>query len=129
MADLVTKQQAFDHLRFDTDIATGPDARWLDTWIPVVSGAVLDWLKDEWRAYVPLVESNGPVIDSNGDPVPSDVVLPQVMGAVLLELESMNRFRDGGGKDNVVPSDAGWGYMLNKASTAILAGRRKPTVA
>lgn len=131
MADLVTEAEAFNHLRFDTTPVTGPDALWLAIWIPAVSEAVLGWLKDDWRAYVQLIESNGPVVDSNGDPVPAEplVAKSSVKGAVLLELESMNRFRDGGGKDNVVPDVAGWGYTLNKASTALLSPLRRSTVA
>ena len=136
MADLVTKAQAFNHLRFDTDPVTGPDAEWLDIWIPVVSEAVIGWLKDLWRVYVTEVDADGQnVLDSNGDPIilidSNGDMTPRrrVVGAVLLELESMNRFRDGGGKDNVVPSDAGWGYGLNKASTALLSSLRKSTVA
>lgn len=136
MVDLVTKAEAFNHLRFDTDIDTGPDSAWLDIWIPVVSEAVIGWLKDLWRVYLTevgpdgknILDSNGDpiiILDTNGDPEPR----ARVKGAVLLELESMNRFRDGGGKDNVVPSDAGWGYDLNKSSTALLSSLRKSTVA
>lgn len=134
MADLVTKAQAFNHLRFDTDPDTGPDSDWLDIWIPVVSEAVIGWLKDWWRVYQIETVDGVPIVDSNGDYIAledSNGMIPRarVVGAVLLELESMNRFRDGGGKDNVVPSDAGWGYDLNKASTALLTSLRKPTVA
>lgn len=130
MADLVTEAEAFNHLRFDTTPVTGPDALWLAVWIPAISEAVLGWLKDEFRAYVQMVDSNGPLVDSNDDPVPAIPLVPKasVKAAVLLELESMNRFRDGGGVDNVVPGDAGWGYTLNKASTAILTPLRRPTV-
>ena len=127
MADLVTKAQAFNHLRFDTD----PDS---DIWIPVVSEAVIGWLKDWWRVYQIETVDGVPVVDSNGDYIAledSNGMIPRarVVGAVLLELESMNRFRDGGGKDNVVPDPAGWGYALNKASTALLSSLRKSTVA
>ncbi len=135
MTDLITKAEAFNHLRFDTETG-GPDDLWLDTWIPVVSAAVVSWLKDDWRPYVLerdasgnlIVDSNDdpiPVVDSNGDMEP----LAIVKGAVLLELSSMNRFREGEGLDNVVPPDAGWGYILNKASTALLQSIRKTTVA
>lgn len=130
MAELVTKADAFNHLRFDTDIATGPDALWLDLWIPGVSAMVLDWLKDDWRAYVPLVESNGPVIDSNGDPVPSDVVLPQVKVAVLIELAWHNRFRDGDGEHTATGDlySGRYGYTLSKGATSVLNSIRKSTV-
>jgi hypothetical protein len=47
---------------------------------------------------------------------------------VLVELASQYRFRDGSGKDNVVPDAAGHGYILSKGATAILSGLRKSTV-
>ena len=37
-------------------------------------------------------------------------------------------FREGEGLDNVVTPDAGYGYTLNKASTAMLTALRKGTV-
>lgn len=132
MADLITIDEARDHLRLDE----GPDDTWLAVWIPVVSQAVALWLKDSWRMYTPLLDSDWlPVLDSDGNPVPvldSDgdpVVAPVVRGACLLELSSLYRFREGEGKDNTVPSDAGHGYVLNKASTALLTSLRRPTVA
>ena len=63
-------------------------------------------------------------IDSNGNPITH----PTVRLAVLLELASQFRYREGEG-ENVVPADAGHGYTLSKGATAILAGLRKPTVA
>lgn len=135
MADLITKAEAFNHLRFDT-APGGPDDLWLDTWIPIVSAAVLSWLKDDWRPYVLQRDGSGNlVIDSGGDPIPfvdSDgdmEPLALVKGAVLIELSSMNRFREGEGTENMVPPEAGWGYILNKASTALLASIRMSTVA
>lgn len=132
MADLITIDEARGHLRLDE----GPDDTWLAVWIPVVSQAVALWLKDSWRMYTPLLDSDGlPVLDSDGNPVPvldSDgdpVVAPVVRGACLLELSSLYRFREGEGKDNTVPSDAGHGYVLNKASTALLTSLRRPTAA
>lgn len=132
MNNLVTLDEARDHLRLDE----GPDDTWLATWIPVVSEAVALWLKDEWRLYQPEVGSDGePVLDYDGRPVvvlDSDgepVVRWTVKAACLVELASQYRFREGEGKDNVMPADAGHGYVLNKASTALLAPLRRPTVA
>ena len=132
MNNLVTLDEARDHLRLDE----GPDDTWLATWIPVVSEAVALWLKDEWRLYQPEVGSDGePVLDSDGRPavvLDSDgdpVVRWAVKAACLVELASQYRFREGEGKDNVMPADAGHGYVLNKASTAILTPLRRPTVA
>ena len=51
-----------------------------------------------------------------------------VKAAVLLELGSVYRFREGEGTENVVTPDAGYGYVLNKASTALLSSLRKPTI-
>jgi len=131
VTELVTKAEAYAQLRIDD---TAHDA-WLAVWIPAVSQAVLNWLKDEWRAYDPELDADGnPVLDSAGDEIPlvdtSGNMTPRwsVKAAVLLELASQFRFRDGSGKDNVVPADAGHGYVLNKASTALLAPLRKPTV-
>jgi hypothetical protein len=52
-----------------------------------------------------------------------------VQGACVIELASMYRFREGEGTDNVVTPDAGYGYVLNKTSTAMLQALRKSTVA
>lgn len=131
MIELVTIEEARAQLRIDdVDSNGGPDDLWLAIWMPAISEAVANWLKDSWRLYVPEVDSGGVVVDSSGDPVPAIplVVRPVVKGAVLLELSSMYRFREGEG-DNVVPSDAGYGYSLNKASTSLLASLRKSTVA
>jgi hypothetical protein len=135
MADLVTADEARDHLRLDNDSNGGPDGPWLALWIPVVSEAVASWLKDDWRLWVSEVDSNGnPILDSNGDPIPAldsngdPTPRWRVKGAVLMELSSLYRFREGEGKDNVVPADAGYGYVLNKTSTALLSSLRRPTV-
>lgn len=129
MADLVTATEAKLHLRLDTGTA---DDAWLAIFIPAISEAVLNWLKDEWRAYVPEVDTSGdPVLDSSGDPIPAIPLVARwsVKAAVLIELGSVYRFREGEGVDNVVPPDAGHGYVLNKTSTALLQPLRKSTVA
>lgn len=127
--ELVTAAEAAQHLRTDD-----ADSSWLAIFIPAVSEAVSCWLKDEWRLYVPEMDSGGIVVDSSGDPVPAVdsggyTVRPVVKAAVLVELANAYRYREGEGKDNTVPDAAGYGYILNKASTAMLAGLRKSTVA
>lgn len=128
MAELVSLTEARNHLRLDTGTA---DDAWLNVFIPAISEAVLNWLKDEWRAYVPEEDSSGVIVDSAGDPVPAEPLVARfsVKAAVLLELGNAYRNREGEGSDNVVPDAAGWGYVLNKASTALLAPLRKTTVA
>lgn len=129
MAEFVTIQEAYAHLRLgDYDSSGGPDDDWLAIFIPAISQAVALWLKDDWRPYVPEVDSGGVVVDSSGDPIPTDVVRPVVKAAVLLELASVYRYREGEG-DNRVDQAEGWGYVLNKTSTALLAPLRKPTLA
>lgn len=128
MAELVSLAEAQNHLRLDTGTA---DDAWLAVFIPAISEAVLNWLKDEWRAYVPEEDSGGVVVDSSGDPIPAEPLVARhsVKAAVLLELGNAYRNREGEGTDNVVSDSAGWGYVLNKASTALLAPLRKSTVA
>lgn len=134
--ELVTKPEAYSHLRLDTAFGASDEDSWLDIFIPAISEAVAGWLKDEWRLYVPELDADGhPLLDSNGDQVPevdsAGEMTPrwQVKAAVLVELDSAYRFRGGEGRDNLVSPDAGYGYVLNKASTAILAPLRKTTVA
>lgn len=122
--ELVTVDEAALQLRLDDDA----HEEWLEIWIPAVSAVVASWLKDNWRLYVPETDSDGKTVyDSDGDPVPSETVHPAVKGAVLIELASQFRFREGQG-DNVVASHEGYGYTLSKGATAMLAGLRKPTV-
>lgn len=135
MLELVTIDQARQHLRLDADSSGGPDDAWLEVFIPAISQAVVLWLKDSWRLYEPELDSGGePVLDSDGNPIPlidSDgepVVKSVVRAACLIELASQYRYREGEGKDSVVTPDAGYGYVLNKASTALLAGIRRPVV-
>lgn len=116
--ELVTKLDAYQHLRIDYDDTGSDDDAWLDIWIPAVSASVMGWLKDPSLAYeVPV------------DPDDPPVVRWEVRGAVLTELDSRFELRKGEGKDNVVPSDAGYGYALNKAATALLSHLRRSTVA
>lgn len=136
MLELVTLDQAREHLRLDYDVAGGPDDPWLEVMIPAISQAVALWLKDEWRLYVPERDAGGEIVtDDNGTPVPAEdgdgdpIVQPVVRAAVLIELDSAYQFRSGEGRDNTVTPDAGYGYVLNKASTALLQTLRKPTVA
>ena len=130
MADLVTIEQARLHLRTDSDA----DDAWLATMIPAVSGAVLSWLKQDWRAYVAATDAAGDVIlDSNGDPIPFEdsgglVVKPVVTAAVLVELGQQYRFRDGSDAA-AVPSHWGHGYVLGAGATSLLSALRKSTVA
>ena len=127
--DLVTLQQAQAHLRTDS----AADDVWIQDWITIVSAAVMSWLKDDWRAYEPTLDSNGDVMrDSNDDPIPAEdsnglIVKAQVRGAVLLELAQQYRFRDGSDAA-AVPSHWGHGYVLGAGATSMLAAVRKATV-
>lgn len=131
--DLITLAEARAHLRLDYEEdsgeGTGPDDAWLDVFIPAISEAVSLWVGEDARLYVPATDSSGAVLyDSSLEPVPALplVVRKVVKAAVLIELASAYRFREGEGKDNAMP--AGDGYALNKASTALLAPLRRPTV-
>lgn len=130
MREFVTQADAREQLRIDSDA----DDRWLAIWIPAVSASVTAWLKQEWRLYVLQRDSDGELVrDSAGRPVPAEdsngdpILHPAVIAATLLELASQYRFREGEG-DNVVPGDAGHGYVLSKAATAQLAPLRRTTV-
>jgi len=134
MPDLVSLDQARQHLRLDSDSAGGSDDAWLETWIPAVSESIALWLKDSFRLYLWQLDSNGDtILDSSGEPelqLDGDgepIIRPIVRAACLVELASQYRFREGEG-DNAVTPDAGHGYMLNKASTALLSGLRKTTI-
>lgn len=131
MLEFVTPADAREQLRIDSDA----DDRWLAIWIPAVSASVAAWLKQEWRLYVLLRDSSGEVVrDSSGIPLPAldsddlPILHPSVIAATLLELASQYRYREGEG-DNVVPADAGHGYVLSRAATAQLAPLRRTTVA
>lgn len=130
MTQFVSIEEARDHLRIDHYA----DDLWLDLFITIVSAAVMAWLKDDWRCYETMIDSNGdPIEDSNGDQTPvTDVngdmtVLPQVKGAVLVELGQQYRFRDGSGAATV-PSHWGHGYVLGAGATSLLSSLRKTTI-
>lgn len=131
MIELVTIEEARAQLRIDdVDSNGGPDDLWLAIWLPAISEAVANWLKDEWRLYVAEVDSGGVVVDSSGDPVPAVplVARPVVKAATLIELERQYRFR-GGESEADVQSHEGHGYTLGKGATALLSSLRKSTVA
>lgn len=135
MIELVTIQQAREQLRIDDyDEDGGPDDPWLNIFIPAISEAVAEWVKNTARLYVPEVDSNGDIVtDSNGDPVPAldsngqKTVRRVVQAAVLIELERQYRSR-GGEDDTGVDASAGYGYMLGKGSVALLQSLRKSTL-
>lgn len=131
MADLVTVEEAKQHIRIDNDA----DDAWLEVFIPAISDAVMSWLKDEWRAYILATDADGNVLtdsaevpiialDSNGEAT----VKPRVKAAVLVELAQQYRFRDGSGAA-AVPAHAGHGYVLGTGATSLLNALRKTTVA
>lgn len=136
MLKLVTLEEAYAQLRIDEVDSNGsPDYVWLNIAIPAVSAAVAGWLKDPWRLYEPEMDSAGAVItDTEGNPIPAEdtngdpIVHPTVQLAVMVELASQMRFREGEG-DNQVDSSAGHGYTLGRGSVALLTPLRKPTVA
>ena len=134
MTELITIEEAREHLRLDADSGGGPDDGWLSIFIPAVSEAVALWLKESWRLYEPTRDTDDNVIlDSDGNPVPvldSDgepVVRWVVKAACLVELEGQYRYRAGEG-NVAVPQAAGQGYVLGKAATALLSAIRRPTV-
>lgn len=131
MVDYVTVAEARDHLMVDT---LAHDS-WLTMMIPAISGAVLSWIKDPWRAYSLETDENGDVIyDSSGDGIPIEdssgpVVNPVVKAATLVELAQQFRFRDGADATSAhVPSHWGHGYVLGIGATSLLSGIRKSTV-
>lgn len=129
MLELVSVEEAVEQIRGDITV----DSSWLGVFIPAVSEAVRSWLKDDWRLYQPELDSNGDVVeDSSGEPIPLEdsngpVVSPLVRAAVLVEIASQYRFREGEG-ENAVESHQGHGYVLSKTATALLSGLRKSTV-
>lgn len=108
---LVSLAEAKDHLYID---GNDHDA-WLAMMIEAVGDAVSLWVKDDSRLYV----------DPEAMPL---VARPAVKAAILTELASKFRFREGEG-DNAVESHEGHGYVLSRGATAYLVPLRKPTVA
>lgn len=130
MVALVTVDEAKAQIRVD---GAGEDF-WFNIFIPAISGAVLSWLKDDWRAYEHYTDSNGdPLEDSNGDVLlmldtsGESVALPIVKAAVLVELASQYRFREGLDAA-AVPSHWGHGYVLSAGPTSLLSALRRSTV-
>lgn len=116
---LVTLQQAKDHLRIDTDDADTD----LTLKIEGASGAVLNHLKGKNR-FVQEVDGDGePVVDADGNPVYTDVVLPEVQSATLLMVGYLNKDRDND-KDHEYEQGS-----LPRPVTALLAMLRRPTLA
>lgn len=134
MASLVTLDEVRDHLMVDS-VAVNP---WINMMIPAISQAVLSWLKDDWRAYETMEDSNGepiedsagdqfPILDSNGEPI----VKPIVKAATLIELAVQFRYRDGTDYDHTATGDlysGRYGYILSRGPTALLHGLRRPTL-
>lgn len=57
--ELITKADAYTHLRIDNDSSGSADDDWLDIFILAISEAVALWMKDSWRLYAPEVDSSG----------------------------------------------------------------------
>lgn len=132
MAEYVTLSEVKSHLLVDTNAHDS----WINMMIPAISGAVLSWIKDAWRAYTLETDEGGDVIyDSNGDGIPVEdssgpIVNPVVKAATLVEIALQFRFRDGADATSAyVPSHWGHGYVLGIGATSLLAGIRKSTVA
>ncbi len=129
MVMLCTVAEARMQIMVDTN-AHDP---WFEMMIPAISQAVLSWLKQDWRAYELLLDSNGDVVEDSGGPVPQEdsngpIVKPMVKAATLIELAVQFRFRDGDGAP-IVPATSGHGYILSVGATALLNGVRKTTIA
>lgn len=130
MLQLVTPADCASQFRLDTDA----DDPWIAIWIPAISAAIQQWLKEDWRMYVVVREADGTIsIDSAGDPIleldtsGDPIVHPNVRAACLLELSSQFRFRDGTGVQ-YAPSHEGHGYILSYGATKLLVALRKSTV-
>lgn len=123
--EIVTIQEAREHLRIDDyDSEGGPDDPWLNIFIPAVTGAVVSWVKDTDALYETEIDSSGNEVPDLGSPK------PVVKAAILIEIE--RQYRSRGGEDETYMEqfgDAGYGYVLGRGSTALLASLRKSTVA
>jgi hypothetical protein len=128
---LVTLAEAKHHLKIDGN----DEDPWLNVFIPAMSDAVMLWLKEPWRAYIPELDSNGdPVMDSNGNPTPDldsngkPIPRPVVRAAVLVELADQFE-KNSRNVSRAVPEHAGHGYILGAGATSLLNGLRRPTLA
>jgi hypothetical protein len=124
MIEYVTLTEASDHLRRDTT----DDDNDLSLKIKGASAAVRNYLKQEWRAYVLALDSNGDVVvDSNGNPVPEEdsngpILRPEVKVATLQMIGEMYKYREGEQTGRI---NEGYGY-LPIAVVALLYPLRKP---
>ena len=131
---IITLAEAQHHLRLIVFGGESPDDPWLNIWIPIIEQEIRAWLKDEWRLYLPEVDSEGEIVrDSNGIPIPQydsngPVINPIVKGAALVELGAQFRFREADGAPQV-PAHWGHGYAMGIGATALLAPLRRSTVA
>lgn len=115
---LVTLEQAKNHLRIDTDAGDAD----LELKIAGASGAVLNHLQGANRFEQEVVDGI-PVVDEDGNPVYTSVVLPEVQSATLLMVGYLNKDRD-------TDKDHEYEYgVLPRPVTALLAMLRKPTLA
>jgi hypothetical protein len=128
--ELVTVDEAREQIRGDS-----ADNAWLTIWVPAITEAVRSWLKNDDRLYVPMRDEDGEVIiDSSGEPIPEidsngPIVNPLVKAAILVELASQYRCREGEADNAVSPDNGQYGYVLCAAATSLLRALRKPTVA
>ena len=103
MIELITIQEARDHLRIDNyDSDGGPDDNDLQLKIYAATGAVLNYLKSTRNLYeVERDEDGNVLVDSDGEEVldgDSDgnrTVKPEVKAAVMLMLGYLCKDRDG----------------------------------
>lgn len=126
--DLVTLQQAREHLRSDTD----DDDADLKLKISAASSAVLAYITasvwepqrdEEGRPIIGQDGKEAPLLDGDG----KKVVRTAVQQATLLAVGSFYRERDGS-QEHQVEGQFGYGYALPRSATAQLYHLRQPTV-
>ena len=116
MPELVSIENARIHLRIDGN----DDDEWLNVWIPVVSEAVISWLKEVDRIY--LRDENGQfALDQNGQ----RMLRPIVCAAALVELAHQYTYREGRAENR--PTNT-YGHSLCAGAVALLESVRKPTL-
>lgn len=129
MIELVTLQEASDHLRRDTNADDGD----LILKIQGASQAVLNYLKNAPYYYLELDSNGESVLDSNEDPVPEfdsngfEVIRPEVKAATLLLLGEFYKNREGMQEGEIDPQ-FGYGY-LPRPVVALLYPLRDPALA